>query len=66
MSNVENMMMKFYSTECPPDKPHGLCTFTPCAQKICAGYPEAVCMNDPCGNCENKWYLDGKQFECSK
>ena len=66
LSSLSFPLRFLYSTECPKGYPLALCTYKPCAQKVCSGYPKAVCMNNPCGYCQNKWYLDGKEFECSK
>uniref|UniRef100_A0A7M5UP92 Agrin n=1 Tax=Clytia hemisphaerica TaxID=252671 RepID=A0A7M5UP92_9CNID len=52
--------------ECGVGQPRAFCTFKPCAKKACLSNKKAVCMQDPCGGCTNKWYLDGEEYECKQ
>ena len=52
--------------KCPAGSPQVGCSFVPCEKLLCDDYPQAVCMNNYCGQCKAQFFLNGKEVECSK
>ncbi|XP_060084701.1 kielin/chordin-like protein [Ylistrum balloti] len=47
-------------TPCPPDVPMAFCTFIPCEKETCPNHPQAKCVDNYCGGCNAKFYLNGR------
>ncbi|CAF2123414.1 unnamed protein product [Rotaria magnacalcarata] len=50
---------------CPSD--HGVvqCFVDPCKDKTCPKYPDAKCVANYCGGCNDEWFLaNGQQVQC--
>ncbi|XP_069107784.1 kielin/chordin-like protein [Argopecten irradians] len=48
------------SPPCPEGVPMPFCTFVPCEREMCPNHPSAKCVDNYCGGCNARFYLNGR------